>query len=956
MHADLTRWTFDPIRGYRSVVMQQGRVLLDAEWNEQGEIAAHHDEVRTLDVVGRAGGAEPTGGGPGPFALVDLADGSTPAGVPWTRLGVSPGRYYVDGLLAESPADPAAAASDGAWGLADQPHLRTIGSGVTADPGLTEPLAADGDRYAAVLEVFSRLVTADEDPRLLESALGGPDTAARQQTVWQVRLEPVAAGTVCSAVSTGAREPRRLVPGLREAAAGADPCDIASGGGYQRLENQLYRVEICEVSPQPRYMWSRENGSVVATLVALDTTAEPGMDAALTLDRVGRDDGLSIRQGNLVEVTSADRQARGLPGFLGTAGPVVDRVVHVAWGAGAPTSVAALGVAPVVRRWDGGPSTVSTATQDLEGGITVRFPAGGTPAVGDYWLIPARTARLAYGVSARQGTIDWPRDGASLAALTPTGTVHHRAPLGILERSGGAWTLVSDCRSMFPPLTRLTAIDLVGGDGQEAMPGDRFDEAIRVVVRRGDVPVEGVPVRFTARDGVLDPADPASGATSPVTLSTDADGLAQVNWTPDPGGATTQTVLIERLDDTGTLTDVPIVVTGQLSVAREVAWESPCRGIGAETVQDGLDALATRSTLRLLGGDGQSVRADGDVVPELVRVVVDSPCGPVDTKVVAQASNGAFVAAVPDGAVPSPAELGAVPTQDATGLTDTAGVVAFVWQPAFHPTTRTDTPGSDVLTISLDGAPLSVTAQLAPTGSRTPGLHAEAVRLLAEGDDVDVEDLVAPTSLLKGIEVVLDGDVAVESVRGLPVGRLVAELLGERLAPGMVLPVILDGTMDASDRTVTWTPSDSTRELLLRWDAEMNADGTLRFTVRFQLDGWSVVSLENPDLHLNGHANVVVERGRTRLRLPTTDEVTGGRFEVWFRLGHGNRILRLDDFSGRTLGFLARRMEEAGVEVEIVPEEAPGVRVNTVLGTEPPAGASVGPGDRLVVRTARGDR
>lgn len=55
MQGDFSRWTFDPRRDYRSVLMQQGRVLLDADWNEQSELTRYHDEIRARDVIGRAG-------------------------------------------------------------------------------------------------------------------------------------------------------------------------------------------------------------------------------------------------------------------------------------------------------------------------------------------------------------------------------------------------------------------------------------------------------------------------------------------------------------------------------------------------------------------------------------------------------------------------------------------------------------------------------------------------------------------------------------------------------------------------------------------------------------------------------------------------------------------------------------------------------------------------------------
>ncbi|MBD5788251.1 PASTA domain-containing protein [Cellulosimicrobium terreum] len=975
MHADLTRWTFDPGLGYRSVLMQQGRVLLDAEWNEQAEITAHHDQVRTHDVVGPAGGPEPSDGGVGPFAIVSAADGAPPDGASWEELAVTPGRYYVDGVLASAPANPAVA-SPGAWPLADQPHLRTIGAGVAANPGLAEP--ADDGRYAAFLDVRDHLVTADERPQLLESALGGPDTAAREQTVWQVRLEPVAADTVCSQVPTAQADPRRMVASLQEADDDVDPCRIVGGGGYQRLENQLYRVEVFDVEPTPRFVWSRENGSVVTGLLDLDVSTVPGADAALTTDRPGRDDELSIRQGELVEVTSSDRRLRGEPGFLGTVASVVGLVLHVAWDAGAPTSVAALGRAPVVRRWDGGPSPLRTTSTDLEGGIVVRFPAEGTPRVGDYWLVPARTARLAFGVTARQGTLEWPWDSPSPDPQPPDGPERHRARLAVLDRTGGTWTQVSDCRSLFPPLTGLAALDLVGGDGQEAMPGDELDEAVRVVVRKGAVPVAGAPVRFTADGGTL--RDDASGDVlgAAGTVLAGPDGVAAVRWTLDPGGGPTQTVTSVLLDDTDTPTGAAVVVTGRLSVAREVAWDPVCDGFaGTRTVQDALAQVVTTRMLRLLGGDGQEVGSRGRTVPRLVRVVVDSPCGPVRARVVARGRDGARVLATDDGAA-VPGSLPATATEVAVAGTDDAGVAAFAWQPVFD---ERDDDGvlSDTLTIGLDGsardgvALVQVSAQLDVAVGRTSGLHVVAVTF-RDGTELVNDTVVAAVSIASGLVVELDGAPLPDSVDDKPVGRVLVDLPWPTPALGNdwaleqsfgTQTITLDGTLAADGRRIVWQPPESLRGVLeqvrdrvLDWQRENRVpQGTLPLRLRFQLDGWAVVDARNPELHLNGQAVAVSERGSTRLRLPTTDEVTGGRFETWFWFGRPPIVIPpviVDAVVGRTRAFAERRALDAGLVVRFEEVDAPGVRGGTVVATEPPEGAELRRGELLTIRVARG--
>ncbi|MFV2144642.1 DUF6519 domain-containing protein [Isoptericola sp. G70] len=971
MHADLTRWTFDPALGYRSVLMQQGRVLLDAEWNEQAAITAHHDQVRTTDVVGPAGGPEPDDGGPGPFALVSLADGAPPAGAAWSDLAVTPGRYYVDGVLAAASPNPDTAAP-GAWPLANQPHLRTIGAGVVADPGLAEP--EDDGRYAAYLEVFDHLVTADERPQLLESALGGPDTAVRAQTAWQVRLDPLD-GEVCSDLTAAApAAPRRMVAALREADDDVDPCRIVGGGGYQRLENQLYRVEVFDVEPTPRFVWSRENGSVVAGLLDLDVSTATGADSALSIDRPGRDDELSIRQGDLVEVTSADRRLRGLPGLLASVVAVADLVLHVAWADAAPTSVAALGRAPVVRRWDGGPSPLRTTSTDLEGGITVRFPSGGTPQVGDFWLVPARTARLAFGVTARQGTLEWPWDAPD--PQPPNGPARHRTPIGILERSGGTWSLDSDCRHLFPPLTRMAAIDLVGGDGQEAMPGDELDEPVRVVVRQGGVPVVGAPVRFTAAGGTLRDAssgDPLGG--SGVT-QTGPDGVAAVRWTLDEGAGTTQTLTAVRLDDTDTETGTAVVVTGRLSVARQVAWDPACEGFAStRTVQEALSQVVTTPMLRLLGGDGQEVHRTGQTVPQLVRVVVDSPCGPVTAKVVARGSDGARVAGVEDGSAVPPSLPDDV-TEVAVSETDRAGVAAFVWQPRLGDGTRERGP-SDVLTITLaetpEAAAVQVSARLDTADARTPGLHVTGVSFL-DGGALRNDTLVQTSAISSGVVIDLDGEPLPTSVQGKPVARLLLDLpwptpaLGNDFDLGTTFAtqtITLDGETSADARQIVWQPNDGlgdvlarVRDQVLKWqESGQVPDGTLPLRMRFQLDGWAVVAADDPALHVNGQATVAMDDGRSALVLPTTDEVTGGRFETWFWFGRQRLVVPpviVDDFEGRTRGFVERRAIEAGLELRVEEIDAPGVRGGTVVSTEPAQGAELPPGELLTIRVARG--
>ena len=92
MKGDFSRQTYavGARKHYSAVLMQQGRVQLDADWNEQGAIDRHRTETEAVDVIGGCGAPIHAAG----FEIT--TDGKT--------LFIGGGRYYVDGLLAENDA------------------------------------------------------------------------------------------------------------------------------------------------------------------------------------------------------------------------------------------------------------------------------------------------------------------------------------------------------------------------------------------------------------------------------------------------------------------------------------------------------------------------------------------------------------------------------------------------------------------------------------------------------------------------------------------------------------------------------------------------------------------------------------------------------------------------------------------------------------------------------------
>ncbi len=72
MKGDFTRNTFDPEKHFLRVLMQQGRVQLDSDWNEQASILLHYLQTLATDLIGPYAG--PVGDNWG-FAILPGEDG-----------------------------------------------------------------------------------------------------------------------------------------------------------------------------------------------------------------------------------------------------------------------------------------------------------------------------------------------------------------------------------------------------------------------------------------------------------------------------------------------------------------------------------------------------------------------------------------------------------------------------------------------------------------------------------------------------------------------------------------------------------------------------------------------------------------------------------------------------------------------------------------------------------------
>jgi len=74
MSFDNSRFPFAPTKNYSGVVMEQGRVQLDSDWNEWLAELARRTQAGTLDILGRAGYPATT---PFAFQITATTDAST---------------------------------------------------------------------------------------------------------------------------------------------------------------------------------------------------------------------------------------------------------------------------------------------------------------------------------------------------------------------------------------------------------------------------------------------------------------------------------------------------------------------------------------------------------------------------------------------------------------------------------------------------------------------------------------------------------------------------------------------------------------------------------------------------------------------------------------------------------------------------------------------------------------
>ena len=264
-NADISRHLNQPRKHYSGARLQQGRPLLDSDFNEGAEARAGLWRTALVDIVGAAG-SQDDGFMPALKARDTVASKLVRFGAATQAFvldyPLKAGSMYVGGSRWEQAA---------AEPVIFQRGFLQMGAATAPRAGLGE------QRQLSYLRGWEQPVTAVEDGEMLEPSLGGADSAARVRRVRRVEVRNVQA-TDCAAAfaevledlghgDTATYDPPtcelrsngRLQMTFQGApAAECGPCQPSHEGRY--LGGESHAIRIMLTAPD-RYVWAYDNAA-----------------------------------------------------------------------------------------------------------------------------------------------------------------------------------------------------------------------------------------------------------------------------------------------------------------------------------------------------------------------------------------------------------------------------------------------------------------------------------------------------------------------------------------------------------------------------------------------------------------------------------------------------------------------------------------------------------------------
>jgi hypothetical protein len=415
MKGDFSRWLHSSEDNFSGVLHQQGRVLLDSDWNAQTQITNDWQDKAARDAFGPGVAAVPAEERDS-FKVMKaeaLINGQV-------KVTLSPGRIWADGLLV---------------------HLKEELTSYLYPP---KTFKSDSDDKAAViLEVWREEINGFQMPdELIEPALGGPDTTERVHTAFDLKLLRLGPDGDCENIREALKDDfskkGNLTVTLEPSGRSDDECPQSEKGGYTGFEHCLYRIEIAKVDnddDSPYFKYSKFNGGLVGRG---DFQSGSGEDPTITIT------------GNIQAITSLERDSF----YMEIIGKVNEQYWDVIFGAEVTLDEEILKVREgrlyhkkpwgnvFFRLWDGIEKVTDYINEkELCDGINLKFNQPNDGAIylpGDYWTFSVRAGEIG-------------NTSPLIQDQPPEGIHFHRVPLAILQ--WGKSLSISDCRRIFGPLT-----------------------------------------------------------------------------------------------------------------------------------------------------------------------------------------------------------------------------------------------------------------------------------------------------------------------------------------------------------------------------------------------------------------------------------------------------------------------------------------------------------------------
>ena len=454
MRGDFSAWNKDRSRNFRGTLHQQGRVLLDRDWNAQTEVFNEWQETAGRDAFGAGVAAIPSEVAES-FKVTKAVKMPATASVPvHVEVSINKGRVWADGLLVESPQD----------------FVRTA-TYINPPAGSAADLP-NNLHDTVILESWLEELSPFQVPeQLIEPALGGVDTTERVQTAYRFRLYRMVAGETCDSIIPKLIDDfslkGKLTAKLNPTVNIDGDCPVVESGGYTGFEHRLYRIEIAETdkpAPESWFKWSQYNGGLVGrgffdatnNKVIIKANENAIVHSGINnfyLEAIEFDTALGIWR----VIYGAKNVALAADHTLTLPAAAADKFIGAI-----PSSPAGIEKTYFFRLWNGiepVSNFTAAAGTDLPDNLGIKLTfepeAAGKYTPQDFWTFQVRAGEIGNPL-------------LLVDNLPPQGIFYHRVPLAEVNWTGDIVTgdAIEDCRRIFQPLTKLkTCCTYRVGDG-----------------------------------------------------------------------------------------------------------------------------------------------------------------------------------------------------------------------------------------------------------------------------------------------------------------------------------------------------------------------------------------------------------------------------------------------------------------------------------------------------------